>query len=405
MLESPADRHARYRALLRDERLPLALVDLDAVDRNLATLLAPVRARGKTLRLASKSIRCVALLRYLMEKGGSAVRGIMAYAPAEARFLAAQGFDDILVAYPSAQRADADEIAEANRGGAVVSLAVEEEAQLAVASAAARAASVTVPVVVDVDVSFRPFGSRAHLGVRRSPLRDPVEIADFVERVQSTPGLRFAGLLAYEAHIAGVPDPSPLAGLMHGPKRLVKALSRAPALAQRRAIVAELARRRIALPLFNGGGSGSVDWSSADPALTEVAAGSGFLDSHLFDAYRSLPFEPAIYFALQVTRRPAPGFVTCQGGGFIASGAAGNDRLPIPALPEGLRLSDLEGAGEVQTPLRVPPGVTLALGDPVFFRHAKAGELAEHFQQYLLVRGAQIEARVDTYRGAGQCFH
>ncbi len=403
-VESPARRHARYRELVRDEALPVALIDLDAVDRNLGTLLAPVRAQNKTLRLASKSIRCVELLRYLMKKGGSAVKGVMAYSPAEARFLATQGFDDILVAYPTAQRAGAALVAQANRAGAVVSLAVEEDAHLAVASAAALAASVTIPVVVDIDVSFRPFAGRAHLGVRRSPLRSPVEIADFVERAIASPALRFAGLLAYEAHIAGIADPSPWSGLMHGPKRVVKELSRAPALALRRAILAELLRRRIDVPLFNGGGSGSVDWSAADPSLTEVAAGSGFLDSHLFDGYRGLPFEPAAYFALQVTRRPAPGFVTCQGGGFIASGPAGEDRLPIPALPEGLRLSDLEGAGEVQTPLLVPPGVRLELGDPVFFRHAKAGELAEHFQRYLLIRGVHIEARVDTYRGAGQCF-
>jgi D-serine deaminase-like pyridoxal phosphate-dependent protein len=403
-VEAPSQRYARYRELVRSEPLPLALIDLDAVDRNLATLLAPVRAQNKTLRLASKSLRSVELLRYLQRRGGSAVRGIMAYSPSEARFLAEQGFTDILVAYPTAQRFGAAEVAEANRKGAEVSLSVEEDAHLAVASAAALAASVTIPVVVDIDVSFRPFAGRAHLGVRRSPLRSPVEIADFVERIQKTPGLRFAGLLAYEAHIAGIADPSPLTGLLHGPKRVIKELSRAPALALRRAILSELSRRGIHVPLFNGGGSGSVDWSAADPSLTEVAAGSGFLDSHLFDAYRGLPLEPAAYFALQVTRRPAPGFVTCQGGGFVASGPAGEDRLPLPALPPGLRLSELEGAGEVQTPLLVPEGMQFELGDPVFFRHAKAGELAEHFQRYLLVRGTHMEGRIDTYRGAGQCF-
>ena len=50
--ESPAQRYRRYRALVGDAALPLALIDLDAVDRNLATLLAPVRAARKTLRIA-----------------------------------------------------------------------------------------------------------------------------------------------------------------------------------------------------------------------------------------------------------------------------------------------------------------------------------------------------------------
>jgi D-serine deaminase-like pyridoxal phosphate-dependent protein len=58
----------------------------------------------------------------------------------------------------------------------------------------------------------------------------------------------------------------------------------------------------------------------------------------------------------------------------------------------------------VQTPLTVPENVALRPGDPVFFRHAKAGELAEHFNEYLLVRGEVIEARAPTYRGIGKCF-
>jgi D-serine deaminase-like pyridoxal phosphate-dependent protein len=164
-------------------------------------------------------------------------------------------------------------------------------------------------------------------------------------------------------------------------------------------------RRGAPVPLFNGGGTGSVAFSVADPSLTEVTAGSGFLDSHLFDHYEGLSFVPAAFFALQVTRKPSKGFVTCHSGGFVASGAAGNDRLPIPYLPTGLSLLGLEGAGEVQTPLAVPEDLDLPLGHPVFFRHAKAGELAAHFPEYLLVRKDRIESRAKTYRGEGQWFH
>ena len=165
-----------------------------------------------------------------------------------------------------------------------------------------------------------------------------------------------------------------------------------------------LQTRGFQVELFNGGGTGSLASSLADSALTEVTAGSGFLGSLLFDAYAGQAWEPALCFALQVVRRPAPGIVTCHGGGFVASGEAGPDKLPRPWLPEKLELLDMEGAGEVQTPLRHPADVQLELGDPVFFRHAKAGELAEHFGEYLLVRGEAIEARAKTYRGLGQCF-
>jgi D-serine deaminase-like pyridoxal phosphate-dependent protein len=397
--------YARYREALREEDLPAAAVDLDALERNVDTLVTAVRAAGKTLRVASKSIRCVALIRAVFARGGPAVRGVMAFSPAEACFLSTQGFSDILVAYPTALPRDARLVAAAVRAGASIVLVADAVEHVAAASAAAAEAGVRIGMVVDVDVSYRPLGDRLHVGVRRSPLREPEAVAALAERIARDPHLTFAGLQAYEAHLAGIPDVEPLAPVAAAAKRALKDRARGPVRAQRRAILDELSRRGIAVPLFNGGGSGSVAWSAADPALTEVAAGSGFLDSHLFDGYQGLRLQPAAFFALQVTRRPGPGLVTCQSGGFIASGAPGPDRLPRPYLPEGLSLLGLEGAGEVQTPLAVPEGVTLELGDPVIFRHAKAGELAEHFASYALIRGDRIEATAPTYRGMGRCFH
>jgi D-serine deaminase-like pyridoxal phosphate-dependent protein len=186
----------------------------------------------------------------------------------------------------------------------------------------------------------------------------------------------------------------------------MKAVSRADVAKGRAAVASALRDAGLAPTVFNGGGTGSLADCAREPALTEVTAGSGFVDSHLFDGYRALRLRPAAYFALQVVRRPAPGVVTCHGGGYVASGSAGRDRLPVPALPRGIRLLSLEGAGEVQTPLEVPRQLEheLELGAPVFFRHAKAGELAEHFAEYLLVRGSRIEGRAPTYRGIGRCF-
>jgi D-serine deaminase-like pyridoxal phosphate-dependent protein len=145
--------------------------------------------------------------------------------------------------------------------------------------------------------------------------------------------------------------------------------------------------------------------TSDDTSVTEVTAGSGFLDSHLFDHYRDLRLVPALFFALGVVRASDPDHVTCAGGGYVASGAAGPSRLPIVHAPAGLDVVPIEGFGEVQTPLRrtadAPP---LRLGDPVICRPAKAGELAERFARYLLVRGDRVVEVADTMRGAGQCF-
>lgn len=394
--ESPRARFARYRAAIGQEALPCALVDLEAFDDNLDRLLSPVRAHGKTLRPATKSIRVPALLRRVLERGGAAVRGLMTYGAAETLFLAEQGFDDLLLAYPTVQRAGVDALAAAGKRTPVRMVCDCPEHLEALDAAGARA-GVVLGAVIEVDLSLRPVES-VHLGVRRSPLRTAGDVVALAEQVRRFANLRFAGVMGYEAHVAGVGDRgSPL-------KRAMKLAARVALERTRADIDRALRAAGHAIELFNGGGTGSIEWSARESVLTEVTAGSGLLDGHLFDHYVDVPLRPAAHFALQVVRRPAPGIVTCAGGGYIASGAAGSDRLPIPALPEGARLLPLEGAGEVQTPLRLPPGADVSLGDPVFFRHAKAGELAEHFRDYLLVQGDIVVQRVPTYRGLGQCF-
>jgi D-serine deaminase-like pyridoxal phosphate-dependent protein len=393
----------RYRRAFDGQPLPAALVDLAAFEANADRLLEIARRGGKTLRLATKSIRCPALVQRALERGKGAARGLMTYSAAETAFLAGQGFDDLLLAYPTVQRSDVDEMARLAREGKLVTVAADGPEQLEAYEQAAVRAGTTLRVTIDVDVAYRPLGG-PHLGVRRSPLRTVEDVLQFTEAVAKRPHLRLDGLLTYEAQIAGVPDRSPFARWTNGAMRLMKLAARR----QLEAIRAELARalraRSISLRLCNGGGTGSLAWAAADPSLTEVTAGSGLLDSQLFDYYRDLQLSPAAFFALQITRKPREDLAVCQGGGWVASGAAGPDRLPAPALPAGCRLLPMEGAGEVQTPVLLPPGVRPAIGDPIFFRHAKAGELAEHVVEYLLVRGDKLEGHAPTYRGLGKCF-
>lgn len=395
--------YKRYSRAIHGERLPLALVDLDAVDRNIETMVAPVRRAGKTLRLATKSVRCPALIRYILDRGGGTIRGLMAYAVEEAAFLLEQGFDDLLVAYPTVQDSDVRLLATVNRERPCAAVVVDCVEHLERADGAAREAQSIIPVVVEVDLSYRPLGGMLHLGVRRSPLRTPEAVVEMAERVPAFPNLSLRGVMGYEGQIAGVGEANPQSRLLNPARRLIKRLS-VPRVCEARARIAGLlADRGIRTEVFNGGGTGSLFSTVTEASVTEVTAGSGFLTGHLFDYYPQLDLVPALFFVLQVVRRPDPRIVTCHGGGYIASGEAGRDRLPLPALPAGMKLLPFEGAGEVQTPLRVPPGVTLGLGDPIFFRHAKAGEPAEHFNEYLFVRGDRIEQRALTYRGYGRC--
>ena len=219
-------------------------------------------------------------------------------------------------------------------------------------------------------------------------------------------GLVFRGVMGYESQVAGLQDAGPFSPALNPIKRFVRSASRPRVAALRAAVAEALDEAGLAVAVFNGGGTGSLRWTAAEAAVTEVTAGSGFLAPHLFDYFSAgrVDLEPAIAVALQIVRTPAAGWATCHGGGWTASGQAGADKLPLPWLPAGISLSTSEGAGEVQTPLRMPRGLNLALGDPVFFRPAKAGEPAEHTREYLLVRGDRIVDRAPTYRGDGGCF-
>jgi D-serine deaminase-like pyridoxal phosphate-dependent protein len=219
----------------------------------------------------------------------------------------------------------------------------------------------------------------------------------------SRPSLRLAGLMAYEAQIAGVGDNPPGRPLYARGVRYMKRKSAAE-LAQRRAAIVAAVRQLTPLEFVNGGGTGSLEGTSAESAVTELGAGSGLYHSTLFDAYLGFTGQPAAMFALPVVRRPGPGVVTALGGGYLASGPGNATRVPQPYLPAGLRLDREEGAGEVQTPLLGAAADGLQIGDRVWMRHAKAGELCERFSELHLIEGDAVAATVPTYRGEGQTF-
>jgi D-serine deaminase-like pyridoxal phosphate-dependent protein len=396
----------RLRGAIAGERLPCALVDLAAFDRNAERAAAAARAGGKRLRIATKSLRVPALIRRALERAGEAAGGLMAFSAEEAAWLAGRGFDDILVAYPTLQERALAALAAAARAGAHVAITADSPPHLAAIDRAGRAAGLRLRTVLDLDVSLSPLGGAIHIGARRSPLRTPGALAALARAARGMGGVEVVGLMGYEAHIAGVPDGGEGASAPPLALRLMKRVAVPAAARLRAAAAAALRAEGLALEIVNGGGTGSLAAAAADPVLTEVTAGSALFAPHLFDGFAAPPrFEPAAFFALEVARTPAPGIITCAGGGYVASGAAGKDRLPLPWLPRDMRLLAGEGAGEVQTPLDVRrarrvPGP----GEPVFFRHAKAGELMERFAEVALVEDGKVVARAETYRGMGKTF-
>ena len=392
----------RYNAATAHLEPPFAVIDLAAMRANAEAMR--LRAAGKPIRLASKSVRCRELIGQVLRMDG--FRGILAFTLPEALWLAGHGVSDqILVGYPTADRGALAQLAGDPAAAASIAVMVDcaEHLDMIEKAAAGVPEPHQVRVCIDIDASYVALAGLLQAGARRSPIRTPAEAAALAAAIAARPGLRLVGLMAYESQIAGVgdrPAGRPLYGLAI---RYMQRQSGAE-LAQRRAAIVAAVQDIAPLEFVNGGGTGSLEKTAAEAAVTEIGAGSGLYQPRLFDSYRGFRGRPAAFFALPVVRKPGRRVVTALGGGYLASGPADRARLPVPYLPAGLRLDRREGAGEVQTPLLGAAADRLQIGDRVWLRHAKAGELCERFSELHLIEANAVVATVPTYRGEGRTF-
>lgn len=370
---------------------PYAVVDIAAFDHNAEEMAG--RAGGLPIRVASKSLRSVTALCRALDHDG--FTGILSYSVPEAIRLAREGFDDIVVAYPCVNSSALRELAADKQLRDVITVMVDCEEHLELIGTAAQGAG-PVKVAIDLDCTLHLPG--AVIGPRRSPVRTPEQVDGLARRIVDKRCLRLVGVMAYEGQVASVADAE--SGVAGSVKRWLRRTSMEQ-LAPRRKACIDAARAHADLEFVNGGGTGSLDVSAAEGTLTELAAGSGFYTPVIFDHFATVNHRAAAFFICQVSRIPARGWATVNSGGWIASGPPAADRVPVAVHPGGLRYSATEGAGEVQTPLHGPAADSLAVGDLVWFRHAKAGEMTEHVDGIVAVHPDGTAETWDTYRGNG----
>jgi D-serine deaminase-like pyridoxal phosphate-dependent protein len=394
--------HAELEAIFEEVEAPFAFVDLDAMWSNSDAMLA--RAAGKPIRVASKSVRSRAVLERILTRD-ERYRGLMTFTLPETLWLAEAGFENLLLAYPTADTEALGELAlrsVANPEGAPIVM-VDCAEHLDAIESVLGAGAAPVRVCIDLDAGWWAMGGRLKIGPKRSPVHTVDQAVALAREIERRPQLKLAALMAYEGQIAGVGDRPPGRRLRG---RAIAAMQRRSAaeLAERRGAVVAAIREIADLEIVNGGGTGSLELTGAEDAITEIAAGSGFYAPTLFDSYSRFSLTPAAGFALPIVRKPSSGVATALGGGYLASGSGDAARLPSPGLPAGLELDPEEGAGEVQTPLSGSAARALQVGDRVYMRHAKAGELCERFDTLHLVEGEEIVDIVPTYRGEGKTF-
>jgi D-serine deaminase-like pyridoxal phosphate-dependent protein len=397
-----AQSHERYERVFAEVEAPFAFVDLDAMWANAEAMLG--RAGSKPVRVASKSIRCRALLEAILGRH-ERFRGLMTYTLPETLWLAEQGFEDLLLAYPTADAGALEALAlrsAANPEGAPIVM-VDCVEHLEMIESVLGTGAPPIRVCIDVDASWWWLGGRVKVGPKRSPIHTVEDAVALAREIEQRPQIELDALMAYEGQIAGVGDRPPGQRRRAAAIRFMQRRSAAE-LAERRAAIVAALSEFVELEIVNGGGTGSLELTAAEEAVTEVSAGSGFYAPALFDHYSRFSLSPAAGFALPIVRKPSPQTATALGGGYLASGAGDAARLPAPWLPTGLELDPEEGAGEVQTPLHGSAATGLSVGDRVYLRHAKAGELCERFDTLYLVEGDAIVDQVPTYRGEGRTF-
>jgi len=391
--------YAYYTSIFGNHPMPFAYLDLDLLEQNIRQVVE--RAGGKRVRLASKSLRSVAIIRRILA-ANPCFQGLMCFTAMEAAYLAFQGFDDLLIGYPTYNEHDITAIALAAAAGKHITLMVDCLEHVEQIEKIAQQHGVRLPVCLEIDMSMDVPG--LHFGVWRSPLRTVEQARPVVRRIVASQHVWLDGLMGYEAQIAGVGDNFAGQRIKNTLVQQLKRRSTREVAARRAALVEMVGTYGIVLRFVNGGGTGSIATTREEDVVTEITVGSAFYAPALFDNYRDFRYQPAAGFAIEIVRHPQSSIYTCLGGGYIASGSSGPEKLPQPYLPEGARLEALEGAGEVQTPIKYNGPLALKIGDPIFLRHSKAGELCERFTHLLLVKEGAIVDEVTTYRGDGQCF-
>ena len=279
----------------------------------------------------------------------------MTFTLPETLWLAEQGFEDLLLAYPTADAGALEELAlrsAANPERAPIVM-VDCAEHLDLIESVLGAAAAPVRVCIDLDASWWALGGRIKVGAEA--LAGPHASSRrwrWPARSSERPQIELAALMAYEGQIAGVGDRPPGRRLRGAAIRFMQRRSAAE-LAERRG--GDRRRDRASSPsceIVNGGGTGSLELTAAEEAVTEVTAGSGFYAPALFDHYSR--FTPHPGRRLRAADR-------------AQAGARGGDRArrrlprlgrrrrrracPPPGCPPGLQLDAEEGAGEVQTPL------------------------------------------------------
>lgn len=345
-------------------KTPALILDLDALERNIATMAGRAKTLGVALRPHAKSHKCPEIARRLAAAGalgpGCATIG-------EAEAMAAGGIGGILVTSPMATPHMLERVRRLLLRGADLMLVADDPVNVDALAAIAAEAGGQLPMLVELDV-----------GVGRTGC---VEIADAVALAQRVAGhrsLRFTGIQAYWGNLQQV------APLEERERRVAAQVERT------RALIAALTEAGLKPGIISGSGTGTHWIDGRSGIFTELQAGSFlFLDSCYIAVAMSAegnPFVPALFVAASVVTSNRPDRVIVNAG-WKAFATDSGKPVPMRGAPAGATyryMGDEHGA--IEFPKSVPP----PLGAVVELLTSHCDPTVNLHARYQVVRGDEV---------------
>ena len=339
---------------------PALLLDLPAVERNIAEMARRMTDLPASLRPHAKIHKSPALGRLQLDAGAI---GLTTATVWEAGAMIDAGLSDVLVANQVVGPVKAAELARAAALGRVI-VAVESGANARELSEAARAAGSRMDVLIEFDV-----------GLHRSGVRTAEEAVDLAGVLQSLPGLSLQGVLGYEGHCMLEPDRA---------VRIAKANAANDALIE---VADALERAGHATEIVAAGGLGTWDITGANPRITEIHAGS-YIFTDAFHRNLVPGFEVALTVLATVVSRTGDTVILDCGRKSI-----GIDRT-LPEVVGGhgtIRFDHGEHfIHEEHTALDLAAGSPLAVGDRVELMPGYAPTTVNFYDIYHVVADGKV---------------
>ncbi len=399
MLQDMSRNYDYYKTILNNKQKPLAYIDLDYLNYNIKLVLKEA-INDKKIRIATKSVRCVKALQYILNQS-SKFCGLMTYDGNETLFLLGQGFDNILIGYPLINHIVLEKLCVEIKKGKNICFMVDRKEHVEILNSLALKHEIQLSICLDINLSQAyPF---LYFGALRSSIKETKCLHSICKIIKNAHSLKLIGLMGYEAQVAGVGENIKGEFFKNLIKHLLKKISVKKIAQKRKEFSSIIKQNGFKLEFINGGGSGSLHSTKLDPSITEFTIGSAFYAPHFLDSFREFKYYPAAGFALEITRQPSANIFTAHGGGYHSSGIDDHHKAPKVYLPTNLSLIPTESAGEVQTPFLYTGKIPLKIGDTILMRHSKSGEMCERFNQLHFISNGSIVDIVNTYRGDGLC--